>query len=127
LSGNAWLQRCFPSIIPELLPQMTVSFTARQYGHNTQSRGEEGLSMAEPQGQVVFFDLGGTLGSPRISFPERRLERLDVYPYTFSVLQALKDQGTPCGIISNTGAETFASMDAVLKKAGIAQFFQPPL
>ncbi len=83
--------------------------------------------MTDQHGQVVFFDLGGTLGSPRISFPEGRLERLAVYPFAVPVLTHLKDRSVPCGIISNTGNETRESMEAVLAQAGISHFFQPDL
>jgi len=83
--------------------------------------------MTDQRTQVVFFDLGGTLGSPRISFPEGRLERLAVYPFAFPVLQDLKDRSVPCGIISNTGNETEESMGAVLAQAGISHFFEPDL
>ncbi len=83
--------------------------------------------MIDQRKQVVFFDLGGTLGSPRISVPEGRLERLAVYPFAVPVLQDLKDRGIPCGIISNTGSETGESMGEVLAQAGISHFFQPDL
>jgi bacterial leucyl aminopeptidase len=83
--------------------------------------------MTNHNGSVVFFDLGGTLGSPRISFPDGRLERFDAYPFTAPVLQFQRDKGVPCGIISNTGKETRQSMEEVLEKAGIAHFFDPDL
>jgi bacterial leucyl aminopeptidase len=83
--------------------------------------------MTEQSGQVVFFDLDGTLGSPRISFPEARLERLDVYPFATPVLQRLNDAAIPAGIISNTGNETAESMRIVLEASGIYGFFRPDL
>lgn len=83
--------------------------------------------MTVQSGQVVFFDLGGTLGSPRLTFPEQRLERLDLYPFATPVLQQLKDANIPLGIISNTGNETAESMQMVLERSGIYRFFLPDL
>lgn len=79
--------------------------------------------------QTIFFDIGGTLGIPRISPPPFRLERLDVYPYVPDVLQSLLDRRIKIrlGIISNTGNETAASMERVLKRAGLYDYFDPDL
>ncbi len=76
---------------------------------------------------VVFFDIGDTLGTPRISPPPYRLERLDIYPYIPNVLQQLKNNGLKIGIISNTGNETADHMKRVLEEARIYSFFEPSL
>jgi bacterial leucyl aminopeptidase len=82
--------------------------------------------MNETTTQVVFFDIGDTLGTPRIS-PPSRLEGLDIYPHIPNILQQLKDNGLKIGIISNTGNETEDNMKRVLEEAGIYRFFQPGL
>ena len=42
---------------------------------------------------VVFFDIGGTLGSPRLSGRDRRLEGLDVYPSAREAAEQLLADG----------------------------------
>lgn len=76
--------------------------------------------------QVIFFDIGATLGTPRIS-PPSRLQRLDIYPYIPKVLQQIKDKGTKLGIISNTVNETADDLRRVLEAAGVYAFFEPSL
>lgn len=76
---------------------------------------------------VVFFDIGDTLGNPRISPPSYRLEGLDIYLYISDILQQLKDKNVQIGIISNTGNETEDDMKRVLEEAGIYNFFEPNL
>lgn len=76
---------------------------------------------------TVFFDIGDTLGSPLISPPPFRLEGLDVYPFVKGVLEELRSVGARLGIISNTGNETSASMERVLREAGLFDFFDPDL
>jgi hypothetical protein len=76
---------------------------------------------------VVFFDIGDTLGAPRLSTPPYRLEGLDVYPYVPDVLQHLKDNHVQLGIISNTGSETADAVNKVLKEAGIFDLFESNL
>ncbi|SJM89371.1 M28 family peptidase [Crenothrix polyspora] len=75
----------------------------------------------------VFFDIGNTLGSPKISSPSFRLEKIDIYPYIPKILQQLKNNGLKIGVISNTGNETEDDMTRVLKEAGIYSFFEPNL
>lgn len=75
---------------------------------------------------VVFFDIGATLGNPRISPPPRRLEGLDVYPFVFDILTELQCESR-LGIISNTGNETLDSMQRVLAEARLYDFFVPDL
>ncbi|MEP1576005.1 M20/M25/M40 family metallo-hydrolase [Roseibium album] len=71
----------------------------------------------------VFFDIGGTLGAPKLSPPPIRLTRLVVYGYTSSVLSALRNKGVQLGIISNTGNENFDDLVKILQQAGIYEFF----
>src|ERR671915_586001 len=77
--------------------------------------------------QVVFFDISGTLGSPRISLPPFRLEGLDTYPFVTAVLEELRSTGARLGIISNTGNETSESMQKVLEESGLFDFLGPAL
>jgi bacterial leucyl aminopeptidase len=77
--------------------------------------------------QVVFFDIGGTLGSPRISPPPFRLEGLNIYPFVTSILEELRSTGARLGIISNTGNETSESMQKVLEESGLFYFLDPAL
>jgi hypothetical protein len=83
--------------------------------------------MDEITTQVVFFDIGDTLGTPMISPPPSRLERLDIYPHIPNILQQLKDNGLKIGIISNTGNETEDDMKRVLEEARVYSFFEPNL
>lgn len=83
--------------------------------------------MNKTTAQVVFFDIGDTLGTPRLSPHPYRLEGLDIYPYIPNVLQQLKDNRLKIGIISNTANETESDMKRVLQEAGIYSFFEPSL
>ncbi len=79
----------------------------------------------------VFFDIGGTLGDPRLSPPPlHRLEKLDVYPEVPAALEELRQQGARLGIISNIGEvtpEQVAAVHAALRDAEIDHFFAPDL
>ena len=83
--------------------------------------------MNETTTPVIFFDIGHTLGTPRISPPPYHLEGLNIYPYILNVLEQLKDKSLQIGIISNTGNETEDDMKRVLGEAGIYRFFKPNL
>lgn len=83
--------------------------------------------MSENTLPAIFFDIGDTLGSPRLSLPPYRLEGLDVYPFVSAVLQQLRDNDVRVGIISNTGNETADDMKRVLEEAGIYGFFESNL
>jgi bacterial leucyl aminopeptidase len=83
--------------------------------------------MNETTTPVVFFDIGHTLGIPKISPPLYRLEKLDIYPYIPNLLQQLKNNDLKMGIISNTSHETEDYMKRVLEEADIYSFFQPDL
>jgi bacterial leucyl aminopeptidase len=76
---------------------------------------------------VVFFDIGGTLGQPRLSGQPPRLTGIDVYPHMPGVLEGLRSRRIALGIISNTGAETARSMRQHLEHAGIYGFFNSRL
>jgi bacterial leucyl aminopeptidase len=83
--------------------------------------------MSAIRASVVFFDIGDTLGTAKISHSAARLEGIDIYPYIPNILQQLKDRSFKIGIISNTGNETVDSMNRVLEAAGIYSFFDPNL
>ena len=75
----------------------------------------------------IFFDIGDTLGTAVLSPPPVRLVRLDLFPYVTALLRSLADRGLRLGLISNTGDMDGASVDAILNKAAIRDFFDPSL
>jgi len=75
---------------------------------------------------VVFFDIGGTLGSVRVS-PEGLPIGLEVYPEARETLERLRQQQVRMGIISNPGSASAASVESVLERSGILRFFDPAL
>src|SRR3712207_2774006 len=79
--------------------------------------------------KAVFFDLGDTLGEPTLSMPPPPLHLVgfDLYPFVPDVLQQLRADGHRLGIISNTGEDTGARVDAVLAPTGILELFEEPL
>jgi leucyl aminopeptidase len=77
--------------------------------------------------EVVFFDLGETLGSPVFLPGSIHLADFQVFPFVPSLLQQLKERGLKMGLISNTGEDTGTQIDQVLESAGILHFFEPPL
>lgn len=84
--------------------------------------------MKMPSKTVVFFDIGGTLGTPKISSsPDSRLTGLDVYSYVPDILRQLTHFNIRIGIISNTGSETAERVNDVLKKSGILECFDQQL
>src|SRR5262245_17258926 len=76
---------------------------------------------------VVFFDLGDTLGSPVLSPPPVHLIGFDPFPFARELLAALRAKGFRLGIISNTGSDGKDVIDAVFDTAGILEFFEPAL
>lgn len=76
---------------------------------------------------VVFFDIGGTLGSVRLAAGTRRLAGLDVFPSVEQVLQALRASGIRLGIISNRGSHNAAAVRTMLEEAGLLHFFDDSL
>jgi hypothetical protein len=82
--------------------------------------------MTENTPEVVFFDIGNTLGSPKVS-SDGRLAVLSVYAYVPDVLRQLHEEGRRLGVISNIGSDTAENVERVLEEAGILTFFQPEL
>jgi bacterial leucyl aminopeptidase len=77
---------------------------------------------------VAFFDIGGTLGSPRFSPPpHQRLQRLDVYTGVPEALAILREHKVRLGLISNIGSESPAQVRSVLEECGLYRFFEPSL
>src|SRR5690349_7933689 len=74
---------------------------------------------------VVFLDLGDTLGSAVLSPPPIHIIRFDPFPFAQGLLAALRAKGIGLGIISNTGNDGKIVIDAVLDTAGILGFFDP--
>lgn len=72
--------------------------------------------------KVIFFDLGGTLGDPQLS-PAGRLLAFHPYAFTRRVLSEVRATGHRLGIISNTGEEAPADVDAVLERAALLNLF----
>jgi bacterial leucyl aminopeptidase len=75
---------------------------------------------------VVFFDIGGTLGSVQIS-PEGSPIRLEVYSEARETLDLLRQQQVRMGIISNPGSASPATVEGLLESSGIRSFFDPAL
>jgi leucyl aminopeptidase len=76
--------------------------------------------------RVVFFDIGTTLGQLAIS-PDGRPLRLDLYSYVRRILATPRDKGLRLGGISNTGARPRSEIDALLREAGIVEYFDQAL
>lgn len=74
---------------------------------------------------AVFFDIGDTLGTARVT--KGRLEGIDVFPFVPPFLSRLKTAGIRLGVISNTGDEPGAAVDSILNSAGILSFFEDGL
>ena len=77
--------------------------------------------------EVIFFDLGDTLGSAVLSSPPIHLVAFDVYPSVSQLLSDLQHRGIRLGIISNTGDDGRETVDAALRAAGIVNYFEPGL
>jgi hypothetical protein len=77
--------------------------------------------------KVVFCDIGDILGTAVLSPPPPHLESLDVFPYVAEMLEHLQSKGIRLGIISNTGEETASSINNVLKKSGLSEYFEKDL
>jgi FMN phosphatase YigB (HAD superfamily) len=76
---------------------------------------------------AVFFDLGGTLGTPVVSAAPVHLIGFDVFPFVAVLLESLRQRQVRLGLISNTGADGHETVDAVLAKSGLLAFFEPEL
>ena len=80
------------------------------------------------QAKAVFFDIGNVLASPVIASDHTTLVGFSVYPFVPEVLDAVRKQQAPLGIISNTApSDTTETMKAVLEKAGRFRFFDVKL
>ncbi|MDJ0599865.1 MAG: M20/M25/M40 family metallo-hydrolase [Crocosphaera sp.] len=75
---------------------------------------------------VVFFDIGNTIGSAKV-LSNGHLKSLTVYTYVPAVLQQLHDEGKRLGVISNIGNNTAENVEKVLSESGILGFFDPEL
>ena len=73
---------------------------------------------------VVFCDIGHVLGLPRFSPPP---PHLDIFPFVAESLEKLREKDIRIGIISNTGDESEDTMNDVLRKSGIEEFFDQQL
>ncbi len=82
--------------------------------------------MDENNSSVIFFDIGNTLGSPKLS-PRGLLVALTVYPYVPDVLQQLHEDGKRLGIISNIGNDRAENVERVLEESEILNFFESDL
>lgn len=74
---------------------------------------------------VVFCDIGDILGV--VTPPPPPLERLDVFPFVAESLEKLCANGNRLGIISNTGEQTAASLNKVLRDVGVLNYFEKDL
>jgi hypothetical protein len=81
-----------------------------------------------PEVRAIFFDLGDTLGTATVGRQPHRLTRFDVFPFILSslsdpaergVLEPLRDRALRLGVISNTGIDRAAQINAVLKPTGL--------
>ena len=80
---------------------------------------------AAPDGlSVVFCDIGNILGVPRFSPPPPALE---IFSFVKDALTELREKGVRLGVISDTGDETAETIDEILEKSGILDFFEPKL
>jgi len=73
---------------------------------------------------VIFFDIGDTLATPRITGD--RLEFI-VLPGVLAALEALRKRSLRMGIISNRGTIEADTVNAALEAAGLLVFFDPNL
>jgi len=76
---------------------------------------------------AAFFDIGGTLGSPRRAGGTGPIEGLDVFPEVPSVLEDVQAGGIRPGIISDRGSYSAATVKAWLSEAGVLHFFDATL
>lgn len=76
--------------------------------------------------EAIFFDIGNTLGSPKI-LPNGSLAALNIYNYVPNVLEQLRGDGKRLGVISNIGNDTAENVERILEESGILTFFQSDL
>jgi leucyl aminopeptidase len=88
----------------------------------------KGWVMDGPRLSVVFFDLGGTLGTPILALHSNRLTGFGLYHNVLDALVKMRANGWILGVICNTpDHETEDSMRRVLECAGIYSYFDPKL
>ncbi|MGK7939036.1 MAG: M20/M25/M40 family metallo-hydrolase [Crocosphaera sp.] len=75
---------------------------------------------------VIFFDIGNTLGSPKV-LPNGRLSALTIYSYVPDVLRELKSERKKLGVISNIGNDSPENVERILDESGIFNFFDSEL
>jgi hypothetical protein len=85
---------------------------------------KKGKTVSEKKPAVVFCDIGNVLGVPRFSPPPAELRK---FPFVEEALGRLRDEGVRLGVISDTGDETAETINEILEKSGILQFFEPEL
>jgi FMN phosphatase YigB (HAD superfamily) len=73
----------------------------------------------------VFYDIGGTLGTPRIV--GGHLAGITLLPEVLTRLEAARKTGVRLGVISNTGNESAKTIDDALAAVGLLSFFPEPL
>jgi bacterial leucyl aminopeptidase len=76
---------------------------------------------------TVFFDLGGTLGTPLFSPMDDHLEGFEVYPEAREALEQVRTHDLRMGIVSDAGPEPAARINSALEQCGIYGFFDPTL
>src|SRR5687767_1612173 len=86
----------------------------------TYTTQEKGSAMAI--GDVVFFDIGETLGAV-FDEPGAPVPHLQRFSYVPPVLERLQADGVLLGVISHTGEATAADVDRMLDRAGLLRFF----
>jgi hypothetical protein len=83
--------------------------------------------MSNPLNFVVFFDIGNTLASVRVSPALDRIESLIAFPDVPPVLEDLKNSAMRLGILSNRGNVPEANVNEALESAGLLRFFDANL
>lgn len=68
---------------------------------------------------VIFFDLGDTLGSAVVSAPPPHLVGFNVYPFVPALLRRLSRAPGRLGVISNTGDDGAREVNRVLHDCGL--------
>lgn len=75
---------------------------------------------------VIFFDIGDTLATPRLS-ADGGLIGFTVFPEALAALEALRARSLRMGIISNRGSIPAADVLRALEASGLLGFFDPRL
>lgn len=76
---------------------------------------------------AVFFDLGDTLASIRLSGDGTTVDRILPFPVARRALGELRELGARLGILSDAGAAPEADMNRALGEAGLLELFDPAL